>query len=280
MLGTAASATTKARRRKHTWHGGLFAGNVLCKPLAIDRESWWKPILPIPLKRLHVCTLHALTRMMEKILHLHFMFIWNMKNEECQQHAIENMEKTLSAAGLHGSNVRIMKDPTCSGASNSVPIKLSVTGVTAARMFQPSTWSGQDRVWKDVLHTESNTLDQGRQYLDRVEMWKALETVFPYLVGLSLDQEQRETFKGKIERWGSLYMKCFGEDHITHYMVSCVCCQHLQFASGHVGSSYGGIGVWGGVVYKLDTFQGMPFLCEACFTGCSHNFLQCCGLLA
>ncbi len=45
MVGTAASATTEARRRKHTWHGGLFAGNVLCKPLDIDRESRWKPTL-------------------------------------------------------------------------------------------------------------------------------------------------------------------------------------------------------------------------------------------
>ena len=154
----------------------------------------------------------------------------------------------MSAAGLYSGNVRIMKDPTCSGASNNVPIKSSLSGVTAGRMFQPSTWSRQDRVWKDVLRSESNTLDQGRQYLDKVEMWKALETVFPYLVGLSLDQEQRETFKGKIERWGSLNVKCFGEDHVTHYMVSCVYCQHLQFASGHVGSSFGGIGVWGGVV--------------------------------
>ena len=175
VLGTVASATAEARRRKHTWHGGLFVGNVLCKPHAIDRESRWKPILPIPLERLHICTLHALTRMMEKILLLHFMFIWNMKNEERQQHAIENMEKTLSAAGLHGGNVHIMKDPTGSGASNSVPIKPSLSGVTVARMFQPSTWSRQDRVWKDVLRSESNTLDQGRQYLDRVEMWKVLE---------------------------------------------------------------------------------------------------------
>lgn len=219
VVGTVAGATSEAKRRKHTWHGGLFASNIRSNPSPIVEESRWKPILPIPLERVHICTLHALTRMIEKILHMHFMFIWNMENEVRQHAAIENMEKTLSAAGLHGGNVRIMKDATLSGASNSVPIKPSLSGVTAARMFQPSTWSGQDRVWKDVLRSENNTLDQGRQYLDRVEMWEALEQVFPYLVGLTLNQEQISTFRPKIEKWGRLYLKCFGEDHVTHYMV-------------------------------------------------------------
>lgn len=219
VVGTAKDAAKEARKRKHTWRGGLFADNVREKPVAIDNESRWKPILPIPLERVHICTLHALTRMVEKILHQHFIFIWTNPNEVRQQQSIENMEKTLSAAGLHGGNVRIRKDPTLSGACNNVPIKPSLSGVTAARMFQPSTWSGQDRVWKDVLRSENNTLDQGKQYLDRVEMWKALETVLPYLVGLSLDQEQRNTFRTKIQEWGRLYVKCFGEDHVTHYMV-------------------------------------------------------------
>jgi len=81
VVGTTASATSEARRRKYTWHGGLFAGNVTAKPISTDGEPRWKPILPIPLERVHICTLHALTRMMEKILHLHIMFIgtWRMR---------------------------------------------------------------------------------------------------------------------------------------------------------------------------------------------------------
>jgi len=82
-----------------------------------------------------------------------------MLSETRQEVAIDNMEKTLSAAGLHGGNVRIMKDPTLSGSDSNIPIKPSLNGVTAVRMFQPSTWLGQDRVWKDVLQSENNTFD-------------------------------------------------------------------------------------------------------------------------
>jgi hypothetical protein len=68
---------------------------------------------------------------------------------------------------------------------------------------------GQGKVWKDVLRSENNTLNQGRQYLKRVEIWEALEKVFPYLVGFTLNQEQINTFKAKIESRGRLYVKCF-----------------------------------------------------------------------
>ena len=34
--------------------------------------------------RVHICTLHAMNRMVEKILHLHFMFLWTIRDKHVQ----------------------------------------------------------------------------------------------------------------------------------------------------------------------------------------------------
>ena len=55
---TQAHATIKVRS-KNTWEGGLFAGSTPEKPCNINMHGRWWPILPIPLSRVHICTLHA-----------------------------------------------------------------------------------------------------------------------------------------------------------------------------------------------------------------------------
>ena len=42
----------------------------------------WKPILNIPLGRVHVCSLHARLRILDKLLKLHVNYAWNMEPEE------------------------------------------------------------------------------------------------------------------------------------------------------------------------------------------------------
>jgi hypothetical protein len=64
-----------AMQGKALWRGGLFAPRIRAKPVDIETHPRWKPILPIPLTRTHMCTLHALVRIVEKILHLHFIFV-------------------------------------------------------------------------------------------------------------------------------------------------------------------------------------------------------------
>jgi hypothetical protein len=63
------------------------------------------------------------------------MFIWNMTNRRDQECCIENMERALSTAGVHGGNASLFKDKDFSGASNSVPIKPSLNGASALKMF-------------------------------------------------------------------------------------------------------------------------------------------------
>jgi hypothetical protein len=81
------------------------------------------------------------------------MFVWNMQNHVQKDSAIIDMEKSLSAIGVHGGNVQICADPQFSRAHNSIPRKPSINGVVANRLFQPSIWSGKDRAWKDVCES-------------------------------------------------------------------------------------------------------------------------------
>ena len=121
---------------------------------------------------------------------------------------------------MHGGNVVICKDIDRNGPNNNIPKKPSLSGVNAGRLFQPSTWSGQDRVWKDILRSEDNQLQRGQAYLGRVATWTALEQIYPYLCGLTLTDDQRSVFQTKVEDFGRLFIRNIGEEHVTHYMVS------------------------------------------------------------
>ena len=70
----------------------------------------WKPILSLPMDRAHMCTLCAFNRIVEKIVHLHFQFIWTFCHKNTQKLAIKDMQRVLSSTGAHGGNVMILKD--------------------------------------------------------------------------------------------------------------------------------------------------------------------------
>lgn len=209
-----------ASREKGKWQGGLFASGIQGEPCDAATHPRWKMVLPIPLSRTHMCTLHAQVRMVEKLLHLHFIFVWNMQNEERRAVAIESMEKSLSAIGVEGGNCQLRKDEKLSGKAGNVVMKPSLSGVVASRLFQPSSWSNQDRAWKDVVMSENNHLENGQARRNRFQVWEALEELQPYLTGLVLTAEQRGACKAKLDQFGKAFLKAFGENHVTHYMVS------------------------------------------------------------
>jgi len=46
-----------------------------------------------------------------------------------------------------------------------------------------------------------------------------LEKLKPYFEGLILSNDKKAKFKGLVEAWGQQFIKAFGEQHITHYIV-------------------------------------------------------------
>lgn len=207
-------------RGKGEWQGGLFASRILAEPVNASTHPRWKQVLPIPLSQTHMCTLHALVRICEKILHIHFMFIWNMQDNARRAEATDLMEKTLSAIGVESGNCVLKQDVKKSGKSGNVVMKPSLRGGVAIKLFRPSSWSNHSRVWKAVIMSEMNNLESGRAKMKRQRVWETLEELLPYFTGLVLSTDQRRDCRVRMDAFGEAFIAAFGEGHVTHYIVS------------------------------------------------------------
>ena len=92
------------------------------------------PVFDIPLTNVHIYTLHALCRIIEKLVHLHIVFAWKIKDAK-RKSAISALEKVLSEIGLHGGNVHIQRDSRSSTHEKDIPMKPSIEGVKARRFL-------------------------------------------------------------------------------------------------------------------------------------------------
>lgn len=212
-------------KQKHSWTDGLFSSDIDAEPVSgAAMGDRWKPIFDIPLNRVHLCTLHALNRIVEKSVHLHFMNVWTNRNTTTQQAAIDEMERTISMTGAHGGNVKIFKDDALSGKVNSVPNKPSFSGANAQKIFQKNPFDLSEhprKLYVDLVNSEKNFMRKGKAKQEKLDQWIALDALVPYFSGLSLKEEQSATdFKQKVEDWGQKFLTAFGEYHVTHYMVT------------------------------------------------------------
>ena len=182
--------------------GGLFSSAVDSKPLSGDATiECWKFVLPIKLERVHMCMMHAFNRIIEKIIHLYFQFIWTIIVEALKQEAIHEMQKVLSATGAHGGNVKIFKDEKLSQNKNNIPCKPSFNGAHAARLFKASPLEdGSQVLYKDVVNAKKNFLDNGNNKRLKLEVCSGLDDLRPYFTDLILTDELKTQFKEIIEK--------------------------------------------------------------------------------
>eukprot|EP00249_Psilotum_nudum_P003297 c16688_g1_i1 orf=216-500(+) len=89
------------------------------------------------LDKVHTCTLHDEMRIIDKLLHLHICYAYNIKNKEKSLSTLRKIEAILNEIGIQGGHVRIVKDNELSSLSNDVPTKISMGG-TKARQFLSS----------------------------------------------------------------------------------------------------------------------------------------------
>jgi len=189
VIGTTQDANALMNQRsKHSKKEGVFSKSVSAKPLSsVATLNRWRPIFPIPLDRVHICTLHGLNKIVEKIVHLHFIYIWTIRDEALKKATTKEMERIISESGAHGGNVIIFKDEQLSGKSNNVPNKPSFSGAHALKLFKEdpeSTIAPPKKRYIDVVNAERNNLRRGQAKRDKIEMWQALDVVRPYFTGL------------------------------------------------------------------------------------------------
>lgn len=65
-------------RKDGVWLKGVRSGKQSWKPDRDDKDPNWSPLLPIPLSRWHMCTMHGECRLDEKLVHLQIQSVWDM----------------------------------------------------------------------------------------------------------------------------------------------------------------------------------------------------------
>lgn len=188
-----------------------------------DREDPnFRPVLAIPLTNVHICTLHAEVRIIEKLIFNHILYVWNTKPESASKIGIERLEQVLSKAGLHKGNVKIKKSEKLSGKSGNVPNKPSVGGAKARRFLSNHTGKSSTvtyNVWKDVVAASKDFEEKGNTRLKKAAVWQNLDN----LIGMLRKEKLSEIDIANLQKYCEIFVKsvaeCWGENHVTHYMV-------------------------------------------------------------
>ena len=170
----------------------LDAEQQLKKPSRSDADVNFWPVVNIPLTHVHVCTLHALCRIVEKIVYLYIQFAWTLKPKQKASESIKRIEKVLSKMGLHGGKVKIIPDTKRSTTTYEVPIKPSLGCVKARRFL--SFHGEHDRInkareystinyglWKKLHNAIKDHGDSGAARNRKAEVWINLDEVFRIL---------------------------------------------------------------------------------------------------
>lgn len=212
----------------------------MCGAKDLDRRVWgkapdrhtkdevFKPVLDIPLSRVHICTLHALCRIIEKLVHLHICFAWTLKPQEESSKAIKEIEGVLSDIGLHGGHVKIVEDNKRSRGGSKIPIKPSIGGVKAKRFLslrvkncQIENGSNQNMFnrWKDLHKVVKDHADGGAIHNRKADVWISLDKIFAFMEKKKWSNSDKTLFGSLLDTWKTSFLAAWGDHNVTHYMV-------------------------------------------------------------
>ena len=134
----------------------------------------WDPILPIKLKNVHICTLHAEIRILDKLLRLHLDYAYSIKPTKLSNERIQKCESLLSKMGFHGGTVHLVKDPNLSSCTGDILQDISMGGTKARRFL--SNHDGKQinalwECWKELCLVTTSVKIRPDQANKRMEVW-------------------------------------------------------------------------------------------------------------
>lgn len=89
--------------------------------------------------------------------------------------------------------------------------------------------------WREFLLACGSSGDEMRQ---QRALWDAWDKVAPFLRGETYTSGDEVRFRDAINRFTELFVKCWGEEHVTHYL-------HILYAHGPwLIKQHGSLGVW------------------------------------
>ena len=235
--GTKNTMSSDINRGKSSkeWQNGILSCDRSRPPSRDQEDRSWNPILPIPLSQVHVCTLHARLRILDKLMMLHINYAWNMEPALRRQESIRALESILSAIGLHSGAVVLTKD-TKSNPTQDNPNKICMGGSKARHLLANHSKSGSHtefEVWKKICDVTTYRGNEHRLGLKRARVWEACDKMVSLLERPLLDNNGIEVLKQNICKFTEEMVEAWGETHITHYMVRkhsfILLKQHSQF---------------------------------------------------
>lgn len=170
---------------------------------------------------MHVCTLHARLRILDKLLMLHINYAWNMEPAERCDESIHALKGVLSSIGLHSGVVILTKDKK-SNATRHNPNKICMGGAKARHLlsnYSNSSSHTKFEIWKEVCDVTTYTGNDNRLGLKRTHVWQACDKISGLLERPHLGDQEIEAFKQTISKFTEQMVEAWGETHITHYMV-------------------------------------------------------------
>lgn len=220
----ASNTNTEANTRPATeWFQGIHSCDNTLAPSRHEDDPTWDPVLAIPLTRVHICTLHARLRILDKLLKLHINYAWNMEPAERREACIHQLEAVLSSAGLHHGAVHLRKDGKLSGSTQNNPGKVCMGGSKARHLLSNHTLSKSHLefdFWKKVCDVTTYIGSTAETGLKRAKVWESVNTMVQLMEKARPDEDEIQKFKDAIDVFTQDMVNAWGETHITHYMVS------------------------------------------------------------
>lgn len=185
-------------------------------------EMIWNPVLPIELKNVHICTLHAEIRILDKLLRLHLDYAYSIKPTQLADDCIEKCENLLSKMGFHGGQVQLKKDPNLSKKTGDVLQDVSMGGAKARRFLSNHDQKQVNAMWdcwKELCRITTNVASRPEIANKRMLVWKRLDDF------LVLLRKQRSTttyaadFTNAIKLLIAAIIEAWGKKDITFYLV-------------------------------------------------------------
>lgn len=216
------SGNTQKGKATHVWFNGIMSCDQSMPPRRDQEDNTWNPILSIPLSQVHVCTLHARLRILDKLLRLHVNYAWNMEPETRRDECIRGLEAALSSIGLHDGAVTLSKDRKNPNTTQDNPNKICMGGAKARRLLSNHTDALSHtnfEVWKKVCDATTYRGNEASLGIKRARVWESCDAMIDLLERPTLTESDIELFKASVHQFTDLMVDAWGETHITHYMV-------------------------------------------------------------
>ena len=150
-------------KKECSWESGI----LICRKNILPNHNELHPnidsILPIPLIRVHMCTLHAFVRIDDEMVYLSILFTWKKTSQDESKKTIEAIACVLTKVGFHGGHVEDEKDIKRLGTRGNILAKPSMSGVKASHFFEKKYRHRCWGLYEDLIDVEDYHNNGGRE---------------------------------------------------------------------------------------------------------------------